>query len=98
MLSPQHSTAPLDVVAHVEYNPPATVTASLMPTTSTGVDERVSVPSPSSPWLLAPQHFTVPADVMTHEWKAPDAMVIPSVMPPISTGVDDRSAVVPLPS
>src|SRR5436190_24342705 len=63
-LRPQHLTAPLLKSAHV-WPPPIAIaiTAPPSPTTSTGVDRMLNVPSPSRPNWLNPQHFAAPDTV-----------------------------------
>ena len=46
-LTPQHWTEPVLSTAQVCSKPTATITASVMPDTVTGVDELMRVPSPS---------------------------------------------------
>ena len=69
---PQHNTAPLTLrTAQVCQSPAAICTASLIPTTCTGVAlnplNPLAVPSPSWPYWLLPQHQTVPFNLIAHE-------------------------------
>src|SRR5438552_10668582 len=70
------------------------------PTTSTGVERLVAVPSPSCPQPLSPQHLTPPALVSAQLCKPEELMamaVMPLSSPTTSTGVA-RLIVVPSPS
>src|SRR2546428_5554873 len=73
-------------------------TPLVSPTTSTGVERSLVVPSPSSPSMLSPQHLTPPALVSAQVWKTPAAIAAtPPPRPETSTGAW-RSVVVPSPS
>src|SRR2546427_654717 len=68
------------------------------PTTSTGVEVSVVVPSPSSPSPLFPQHFAPPPTVRAQVWEAPATIAVaPEARPETLTGVD-LNLVVPFPS
>src|SRR5437588_329975 len=73
-------------------------TPLVSPTTSTGVERLVRVPSPSWPQPLSPQHLTPPALVTAQVCKPPTAMAeTPLASPETSTGVE-RLVVVPSPT
>src|SRR5580700_6343255 len=103
MLEPQHSTPPVPSTAQLNEPSapgvvaPAADTTLVSPTTGTGVDRLVVVPSPSWPSALSPQHWTVPsvssAQALKAAAKTADALVIPLT----KTGVV-LPPVVPLPS
>src|SRR5215831_8031709 len=61
--------------------------ASVIPTTVTGLDEAVVVPSPSSPNELSPQHFTDPSAIRTQTDAQPPLIAVALVRPGTATGV-----------
>ena len=76
------------------YAPPAeTLVALVMPTTDTGVELLVVVPSPSCPYQLMPQHCTVPFIRTAHAWPMPAEMLVAVEMLNTGTGVDLSSVV-----
>ena len=94
--SPQHFTAPADVMAHVCALPAEIATTPLdKPTTSTGAYRSVVVLSPNCPEAFSPQHFTAPTDVTAHVWFTLPAEIAttPLDKPTTSTGAY-RSVVV----
>jgi hypothetical protein len=69
LLRPQHFTEPVLVTAHV-WPPPAEIRRAELderPTTPTGENAFVVVPSPSCPNPLYPQHSTLPSAVNPQE-------------------------------
>src|SRR5689334_1143793 len=101
LLSPQHSTWPVNNVAQtVESLAAMATTPPVSPVTWTGVVLLVPeplVPSPSSPNRLTPQHSTLPALVIAQVSSSATATCATSVSPVTVTGVL-LSLVEPLPS
>src|SRR5438093_1509212 len=90
-LAPQHLTPPALVSAQVRYPAAAMAETPLArPTTSTGIERLVAVPSPSWPQPLSPQHLTPPALVSAQVCKPEELLamaVTPLASPETSTGV-----------
>src|SRR5262249_42867022 len=98
-LSPQHLTVLALVSAHV-WKLPAAIAATPLPrpTTATGIERSVLVPSPSWPYELSPQHLTAPAVVSAQLWRSPVATAAtPLPSPTTATGIK-WSVLVPAPS
>ena len=61
LLLPQQRAVPPDSTAHAWVDPAATATASVIPSTDTGLRLATIAPSPNWPALSSPQHRTVPS-------------------------------------
>ena len=62
---------PSTITAYVDHGPAARERTPLSPTTATGADASLVVPSPSCPKSLLPQHETVPPERSAHVCPAP---------------------------
>src|SRR5437879_1791850 len=95
---PQHCAVPSLKSAQVWcHHPPVTATTPVMPTTRTGVDEPVLVPSPSCPSAFRPQHRTVPSPRSAQVCSYPPLTATALVVPPARAAVS-RPPLVPSPS
>jgi hypothetical protein len=73
------------------------VTPDDKPTTDTGVNEELVVPSPNSPCELLPQHFSAPSATAHVEFSPAVIAVTPLVSPVTCTG-ELESVLVPSPN
>src|SRR5437879_1477008 len=93
---PQHCAVPSLKSAQVWcHHPPVTATTPVMPTTRTGGDEPVLVPSPSCPSAFRPQHRTVPSPRSAQACSYPPLTATAPVIPTTGTGVGDTAVVAP---
>src|SRR5260221_361230 len=85
-LSPQQSTLPSTIKAHVKPLPAETATTFWIPGIRTGEIESPVPPAPSWPLSPAPQHATVPPTTTAQVWRSPAEIAVNCSPPPTGTG------------